>query len=201
MHESLNLFEATMTNPMFASTPVFLFLNKKDLFEELLGTQNIDCCFPEYTGPNELRPCIEFISEQFQKRLPPKHSQALVLLLAARMKKDVQYCFEETKDILLDMHKKGIEKAMKQLERVENRNKEELYRERDEPSPEPEILIKDASNGNVFIGYGSIKNNPFNGRKVDKDNLETSNKTENGQDSSNQALGKDNFDASSVQLS
>src|SRR4051812_28702229 len=92
MHESLNLFEATMSNPLFQNTPVFLFLNKKDLFEELIRTQNIDCCFPEYSGTNELKPCIEYISDQFQRRLPPKHSRALVLLLAARMKKDVQYC-------------------------------------------------------------------------------------------------------------
>jgi len=128
MHESLNLFEATLQNPIFASTPVFIFLNKKDLFETLITTKSIkDYCFPEYNGPNDLKSSIDFIAYQYQKRLPPKHSRAIVLLLAARVKKDVQYCFEEVKDIMIDMHQKGIKKAMKELERVEKRNKQDIY--------------------------------------------------------------------------
>ena len=124
MHESLNLFEATMSNPLFAHTPVFIFLNKKDLFEQLIRDRNIDCCFPDYQGPNDLHSCIEYISEEYQRRLPALAAKPTFLLLAARMKKDVQYCFEEVKDILLDSHKKSIVKAKKALERVEKRNKE-----------------------------------------------------------------------------
>ena len=124
MHESLNLFEATMSNPLFAHTPVFIFLNKKDLFEHLIRHTPIDCCFPEYQGPTDLHACIEYISEEYQRRMPPNSPKPTFLLLAARMKKDVQYCFEEVKDILLDHHKKTIVKAKKALERVEKRNKE-----------------------------------------------------------------------------
>ena len=124
MHESLNLFEATMSNSLFASTPVFIFLNKKDLFEQLIRDRNIDCCFPEYQGPNDLHSCIEYISEEYQRRMPPRSQKPTFLLLAARMKKDVQYCFEEVKDLLLEAHKKSIVKAKKALERVEKRNKE-----------------------------------------------------------------------------
>ena len=124
MHESLNLFEATMSNTLFAQTPVFIFLNKKDLFEQLIRDRNIDCCFPEYAGPNDLHSCIEYISEEYQRRMPPHSQKPTFLLLAARMKKDVQYCFEEVKDLLLDAHKKSIVKAKKALERVEKRNKE-----------------------------------------------------------------------------
>ena len=124
MHESLNLFEATMSNPLFQHTPVFIFLNKKDLFEQLLRTQPIDCCFPDYQGSNDLHSCIEFISEEYERRLPVgRRDKPTFLLLAARMKKDVQYCFEEVKDLLLDMHRKQIGKAKKALERVEKRNR------------------------------------------------------------------------------
>lgn len=35
MHEDLNLFEETVKNPLFEKTPIFLFLNKKDLFEAM----------------------------------------------------------------------------------------------------------------------------------------------------------------------
>ena len=124
MHESLNLFEATMSNPLFQHTPVFIFLNKKDLFEQLLRTQPIDCCFPDYGGSNDLHSCIEYISEEYERRLPVgRRDKPTFLLLAARMKKDVQYCFEEVKDLLLDMHKRQIGKAKKALERVEKRNR------------------------------------------------------------------------------
>ena len=34
MHESLNVFEDILNNPYFTSTPIILFLNKRDLFEE-----------------------------------------------------------------------------------------------------------------------------------------------------------------------
>ena len=125
MHESLNLFEATMSNPLFQHTPVFIFLNKKDLFEQLLRTQPIDCCFPDYQGSNDLHSCIEYISEEYERRLPVgRRDKPTFLLLAARMKKDVQYCFEEVKDLLLDTHRKQIGKAKKALERVEKRNRQ-----------------------------------------------------------------------------
>jgi len=95
LQESLKLFEDTMANPLFADTPVFLILNKKDLFEQLIETKPLTMAFPEYTGPQQLRPCIEYIAEQFAARLPPAHSKPMVLLMAARVKKDVQFCFED----------------------------------------------------------------------------------------------------------
>lgn len=38
MHESLNLFKEVAGNPIFKKTPMFVFLNKKDLFEEVITT-------------------------------------------------------------------------------------------------------------------------------------------------------------------
>ena len=96
----------------------------RDRFEQLLRTQPIDCCFPDYQGSNDLHSCIEYISEEYERRLPVgRRDKPTFLLLAARMKKDVQYCFEEVKDLLLDMHRKQIGKAKKALERVEKRNR------------------------------------------------------------------------------
>lgn len=37
MHESLQLFEEVVKNPIFANTPIFVFLNKKDLFESMVS--------------------------------------------------------------------------------------------------------------------------------------------------------------------
>lgn len=97
MQESLKLFEDTMQNEIFQNTPIFLILNKKDLFENLIRTKPLTIAFPEYTGPQELRPCIEYIAEKFASRLKPSRPRPMVLLMAARVKKDVQYCFEDCK--------------------------------------------------------------------------------------------------------
>jgi GTPase SAR1 family protein len=35
MHESLELFDQIVNNPIFRDTPIFVFLNKKDLFEQV----------------------------------------------------------------------------------------------------------------------------------------------------------------------
>jgi len=39
MQESLELFTEVAGNPIFAKTPIFVFLNKKDLFEEMIVTK------------------------------------------------------------------------------------------------------------------------------------------------------------------
>lgn len=39
MHESLTLFSEVAGNPIFEKTPMFVFLNKKDLFEDMIATK------------------------------------------------------------------------------------------------------------------------------------------------------------------
>ena len=109
----MKLFEETMSNPLFADTPVFLILNKKDLFENLIETKPLTLAFPEYTGPQELRPCIEYIAHQFASKLKSTRAKPMVLLMAARVKKDVQYCFSDVKDTLLDINRKSVKSASK----------------------------------------------------------------------------------------
>jgi G-protein alpha subunit len=41
MHESLQLFEDIVKNPIFANTPIFVFLNKKDLFEQMVSHASV----------------------------------------------------------------------------------------------------------------------------------------------------------------
>ncbi|CAM9909695.1 unnamed protein product, partial [Scytosiphon promiscuus] len=49
MHEGLQLFEEVVRNPIFENTPIFVFLNKKDLFEQMM-TEGVPLsrCFPDY---------------------------------------------------------------------------------------------------------------------------------------------------------
>jgi hypothetical protein len=58
MQESLNLFAEVVKNPLFKSTPIFVFLNKKDLFEEMIPKFPLKNCFPDYDGPEGNLRCI-----------------------------------------------------------------------------------------------------------------------------------------------
>ena len=124
MVESLSLFQSTFKDESFRHIPIFVFLNKKDLYESLLHEQNIDICFPDYTGTADIDSTIPFIQDEFTRRLPSHHMAPQFWLLAARVKKDVQFCFAEVKDVLLDLHKKDIEKNRRLLERIALANRQ-----------------------------------------------------------------------------
>lgn len=103
MHESLKLFEEVAKNPIFKNTPMFVYLNKKDLFEEYIKTVPLTKCFPEYSGPlGEMNPALEYVQKQFrdimEKAVPGK--QLPISIIAARIRRDMKLAFGEVKDTL-----------------------------------------------------------------------------------------------------
>ena len=67
MQESLNLFTEVVKNPLFRQTPIFVFLNKKDLFEEMIPKHPLKNCFPDYDGPSgEVQPALQFIEKKYR---------------------------------------------------------------------------------------------------------------------------------------
>ena len=50
LRESMKLFDSICNNRWFIETPIILFLNKKDLFEEKIQKSPLNICFPEFTG-------------------------------------------------------------------------------------------------------------------------------------------------------
>jgi hypothetical protein len=67
MQESLNLFAEVVKNPLFKSIPIFVFLNKKDLFEEMIPKFPLKNCFPEYDGPDgQVQPALQFIENKYR---------------------------------------------------------------------------------------------------------------------------------------
>lgn len=89
MKESLALFAEVVKNPLFKNTPIFVFLNKKDLFEEMIPKYPLKNCFPEYEGPpGEVMPALEFIKSKYlqiiQENLPGK--PIYIQVIAARVR-------------------------------------------------------------------------------------------------------------------
>jgi GTPase SAR1 family protein len=170
MQESLKLFEETMSNPIFAETPVFLILNKKDLFERLIETKSLKIAFPEYDGPQELRPCIEYIAHKFASVLKPSRPKPMVLLMAARVKRDVKYCFEDIRETLLDANSKDVRKAKARLDELREKRKAEQLEEMEHKAAErrqaEEQRLKEAKENGTKPGHangngatkGSFKN-------------------------------------------
>lgn len=103
MIESLKLFEEVVKNPLFKNTPFFLFLNKKDLFEDVIQTVSLKKCFPDYSGPdNEMNPALQYIETQF-KNIVERHTPGKPLpihVVAARVRRDMKMAFGEVKDTL-----------------------------------------------------------------------------------------------------
>ena len=104
MLESLRLFSAICNSRWFASTPMLLFLNKKDVFYEKIVYSPITKCFPEYSEVEEdFDLAARYIQQQFRKQ--------------NRQKRDVYCHFTNAKDsqnitvvcgILVDIIQKAL---------------------------------------------------------------------------------------------
>jgi GTPase SAR1 family protein len=114
MHESLELFNKVTYNKIFEQTPIFLFLNKKDLFEHMIKEVDMQVAFPEYKGGKDLNAALDFIKTQFQRQLPPK-KEVHIQVVSACFKREIRVAFEEVKNVLFDMNKKKIMDEIKQI--------------------------------------------------------------------------------------
>eukprot|EP01117_Protostelium_nocturnum_P012022 TRINITY_DN43_c1_g1_i1.p1 TRINITY_DN43_c1_g1~~TRINITY_DN43_c1_g1_i1.p1 ORF type:complete len:367 (-),score=122.72 TRINITY_DN43_c1_g1_i1:61-1161(-) len=110
MHEALTLFESIVNNPLFEKTPIFLFFNKKDLFERMIKEADLSKAFPEYTGGTDVKLALEFVKNKFYEQAKDG-KRVHVQYIAARYKKDVKYSWEEMRDLLVEDNKKDIKKV------------------------------------------------------------------------------------------
>jgi GTPase SAR1 family protein len=116
LHECLEIFEETVNQPIFCRTPIFLFMNKKDLFEEKIRQYDMNMCFPEYTGGKNLNAAMEFVAQKFRDKVPQgNRDQFQEFFIASRLKQDVKYAFEDLQADLLRMNKKSIEVEEKRI--------------------------------------------------------------------------------------
>lgn len=136
MHEALDLFTQIVNKPHFRSTPVFLFLNKKDLFEQQIRQVGLEKCFPDYTGDNTVSDAMNFVAEVFRSKMPagndqfqvrssPRRSQLWPSLtrwqasmIASRLKVDVKFAFAELKKYLLDLNSKKLASETKKMAKL-----------------------------------------------------------------------------------
>jgi len=101
MIEELELFQKVTHNKIFENTPIFLFLNKKDLFETMIQRVDMKVRFPDYDGGKTLKPALEFVQRKFEEKLPPG-KKITIELVSARVKADIRAAFNTVKKTLYE---------------------------------------------------------------------------------------------------
>ncbi|KAI3629920.1 hypothetical protein MIR68_011355 [Amoeboaphelidium protococcarum] len=125
MEECLNLFKQTVNNSVFASTPVFLVFNKKDLFEKLIKTTPINACpaFEDYEGSSDAMECLNYITAKFKSVAADSDDNRIKIVhIAARFKRDVKTTWDDMVSYLKKKNQKQIEQATKALGLAKEQN-------------------------------------------------------------------------------
>jgi len=119
VHEDLDLFSETVTKPIFQNTPIFLMLNKKDLFEQKLKKTSLKVCFPDYDGADDMKDALPFIAEKFRQKMPVENQERFrVFYVASRVKREIRDCFYDLQADLIRMNRPQIEAETKRIRKL-----------------------------------------------------------------------------------
>ncbi|KAL0482789.1 guanine nucleotide-binding protein G(o) subunit alpha [Acrasis kona] len=107
MIESLDLFEETINTETFCQTPVIVFFNKVDIFEEKLKTKSIKTVFPEYEGGGGVEESTEYIKNKFLSRNKHDPGRIYTRCTTATNSDAVKSTIEMVRDTVFEIRKKN----------------------------------------------------------------------------------------------
>jgi GTPase SAR1 family protein len=108
VQEALHLFGDICGNEVFKETPIILFLNKKDLFQEKLKKAPLKDFFPEYKGEENFEEACEFMKQLFVSLNKVQDKDIYTHITCATDDSNVIYVFRAVKDIVI---RKGLAKS------------------------------------------------------------------------------------------
>lgn len=113
MDESLNLFEDIVNSNWFKNTATILFLNKEDLFKELLPQVPLCDYFPDYVGDNSFEDATDWIKRLYLECLDDGDSACqhiYVHVTCATNTSNIQVVFDVVKDVIIseNLQKSGL---------------------------------------------------------------------------------------------
>jgi hypothetical protein len=100
--ESLELFAEMVNSKWFVETPIILFLNKIDIFNEKIKDSPLTTMFPEYTGGADATTSLNFIKDKFLEKNKYKDKTIVVHTTSATDPNSLQSAFDEITDILIN---------------------------------------------------------------------------------------------------
>jgi len=120
MHDSLECFDEICHNAIFLETPIYLFFNKRDLFENKIKKGNLlQDCFPEYTGKHDYAEYKNYIVAKYTERMSGKHVKIQKCILSATLKTDVENSFKAVQESIIELNQNDIEMAQKEIQNLE----------------------------------------------------------------------------------
>jgi len=111
MTESLELLNQISNKDIFLETPMYIFLNKKDLFEGLIQKVPLATRFPDYKGDSgNVIENLNFLREQFRAQLPQNRQHSMKChYITGVVKKDVGDAFKQVKTDLMELNRPYID--------------------------------------------------------------------------------------------
>lgn len=101
MRDSLALFQTICNTKVFESTPIIIFFNKKDLFEDKIKRVDLNVCFPEYDEGLDYNKAAAYVEDRFLELNKNKSRQIYVHQTCATDTTQIRVTLKATQDILL----------------------------------------------------------------------------------------------------
>lgn len=99
MHESIELFEEICNCRYFPNTPIIVFFNKVDMFEQKIKNVDLRCAFPEYTGGCNSKNAFDFIKKKFEEADRSKRRHLIPQKTTATDTANIEKVFNSVKHI------------------------------------------------------------------------------------------------------
>jgi len=101
MYESLLLFEEICNLKYFRKTPIIIFFNKKDIFQQKIKKVNLNVCFKEYKGGLSFKNALKFIQEKYIETDKSRGRQIYIHVTCATDTQNIRVVFDAVKNIIL----------------------------------------------------------------------------------------------------
>jgi len=101
MHESVKVFDEVINSQFFVTTPIILFLNKLDLFQEKIKRVNLDVCFPQYSGGLNEEKASDYILKKYQSKNNNRARKVFPHFTTATDTGNVRFVFRAVESIIM----------------------------------------------------------------------------------------------------
>jgi len=102
LDESLDVFEAIANLSFFKEVPIFLFLNKMDLFEEKIARIDMSIYSPGYKGGFDAKAAVKYIKSRFSRRTKNRNAELYIHTTTAINTQSVEFVWKAARDVLLE---------------------------------------------------------------------------------------------------
>ncbi|KAK0050855.1 guanine nucleotide-binding protein G(o) subunit alpha [Biomphalaria pfeifferi] len=102
LHDALSVFTTVSEYDGFRKSPIILFLNKKDIFQQKLKKVPLTVAFPDYKGTNEFNEACLFVQSKFESCMGDTTDRLTVHITNATDTPSIRSVFDSSLAVVLD---------------------------------------------------------------------------------------------------